>query len=423
MLTMRPMPPKVTMSRTAVLVKGYPRLSETFIAQEIHGLESRGIAQLIVSLRRPTDRVRHPIHDEIRADVLYLPEYLKDDPARVRAGRRWAQSQPAFRRAWAMFQRDLKRDRTANRWRRFGQACVLAHELPADIDRLHTHYLHTPASVARYAAVLRGLPWSFSAHAKDIWTTPQWELKEKLADADWGVTCTKLNTEYLNRLAGAPKKPAKVELVYHGLDFSRFPGPPDRSGRPQDAVSIISIGRAVEKKGYDILLKALARMADDRRWRFHHIGGGQDLTKLKARAKALGLARRITWHGAVNRDHVIEALAEADLFVLPARIARSGDRDGLPNVLMEAMAMGLPCIGTTVSALPEIIVPEQTGLLVEPEDPVALAGALMRLIDDSGLRLRLGGDGARAVRERFSADPGLDRLAAKLRPAGAEAAA
>jgi glycosyltransferase involved in cell wall biosynthesis len=411
------------MSRIAVLVKGYPRLSETFIAQEIHGLENRGIDQLIVSLRKPTDRARHPIHDEIRADVLYLPEYLKDDRPRVRAGRRWAEAQPSFRRAWTMFQRDLKRDRTANRWRRFGQACVLAHELPHDIDRLHTHYLHTPASVARYAAVLRGLPWSFSAHAKDIWTTPQWELKEKLADAEWGVTCTKLNTEYLNGLAGT--KPDKVELVYHGLDFSRFPEPPDRSARPDHPVSIISIGRAVEKKGYDILLKALAGMADDRRWTFHHIGGGEDLKKLKARAKALGLARRITWHGAVNRDHVVEALAAADLFVLPARIARSGDRDGLPNVLMEAMAMALPCIGTTISALPEIIVPEQTGLLVEPEEPRSLAAAMTRLIDDRALRLRLGRQAARHVRKRFSADPGLDRLTAKLRPSepGAEAAA
>jgi glycosyltransferase involved in cell wall biosynthesis len=411
------------MSRTAVLVKGYPRLSETFIAQEIHGLEQRGIEQVIVSLRRPTDRDRHPIHDEIQADILYLPEYLKDDPARVRVGRRWAEAQPAFKRAWKMFRRDLKRDPTANRWRRFGQACVLARELPADIDRLHTHYLHTPASVARYAAVLRGLPWSFSAHAKDIWTTPEWELKEKLADAEWGVTCTKLNTEYLNRLAGAPKKPAKVELVYHGLDFSRFPDPPDRSGRPVKTVSIISIGRAVEKKGYDILLKALALIAGDGSWTFHHIGGGQDLKKLKARAKKLRLARRITWHGAVNRDHVVKALAEADLFVLPARIARSGDRDGLPNVLMEAMAMGLPCIGTTVSALPEIIEPEKTGLLVEPEDPKALAAALTRLIGDRDFRLAMGGNAARDVRERFSANPGLDRLAVKLRPAGAEAAA
>ncbi len=411
------------MTRTAVLVKGYPRLSETFIAQEILGLERRGIDQLIVSLRRPTDPDRHDIHDEIGADILYLPEYLKDDPARVRAGRRWAEAQPAFDRAWTMFRRDLKRDHTANRWRRFGQACVLAHELPADIDRLHTHYLHTPASVARYAAVLRGLPWSFSAHAKDIWTTPEWELNEKLHDAEWGVTCTALNTDYLNGLAGGGDK---VELVYHGLDFARFPAPPDRAGRPDGPVSIITIGRAVEKKGFDTLLDALAGIAEaggSRRWRLHHIGGGQDLGKLKTRAQKLGIAADVTWHGAVNRAHVIAALAEADLFVLPARIARSGDRDGLPNVIMEAQAMGLPCIGTTVSALPEIIVPEENGLLVPPRDPASLGAAIRRLMDGRALRLKLGAAAAVSVRERFSAEPGLDRLARKLRPASREAAA
>lgn len=412
------------MPRTAVLVKGYPRLSETFIAQEILGLEQRGIAQLIVSLRKPTDPDRHDIHDEIAADVLYLPEYLKDDPARVRAGRRWAERQPGFGRALRVFRKDLERDRSANRWRRFGQACVLARELPADIDRLHTHYLHTPASVARYAALLTGLPWSFSAHAKDIWTTPQWELREKLRDAQWGVTCTALNTTYLN---GLIRGPDKVELVYHGLDFSRFPEAPDRSGRPSDPLSIISIGRAVEKKGFDTLLDALGRIAagrsDSPDWHFHHIGGGQDLAQLRARAARLGIAGRVTWHGAVNRAHVIDALAKADLFVLPARIARSGDRDGLPNVIMEAQAMGLPSIGTHVSALPEIIVPEENGLLVEPGNAVALAAAIRRLMDDRDLRLRLGAEAARTVRARFSADPGLDRLHDKLRPSGAEAAA
>ena len=188
-------------------------------------------------------------------------------------------------------------------------------------------------------------------------------------------------------------------------------------------VSIISIGRAVEKKGYDILLKALARIAGDRRWTFDHIGGGEDLKMLKAKAKDLAIAGRITWHGAVNRDHVIEALARADLFVLPARIARSGDRDGLPNVIMEAQAMGLPVIGTTVSALPEIIVHGENGLLVEPEDPQALARAMTLLIDNRDLRLRLGRQAAQSVRKLFGADPGLDRLAAKLRPAGVEAAA
>src|SRR5690606_33443005 len=143
---------------------------ETFIAQEILGLEKRGMAQLIVSLRHPTDGKVQDLNREIRADVLYLPEYLKDDPARVAAGRRWAETQPGFAAALKAFRADLRRDPTANRRRRFGQACVLARELPDDIDWIHTHYLHTPASVARYAALIRGLGWSFSAHAKDIWT-------------------------------------------------------------------------------------------------------------------------------------------------------------------------------------------------------------------------------------------------------------
>ena len=411
------------MSRIAVLVKGYPRLSETFIAQEILGLERRGIRQLIVSLRKPTDPDRHDIHDEIEADVLYLPEYLKDDPARVRAGRRWAEGQPSFKRAWSVFRKDLDRDRTPNRWRRFGQACVLAHELPDDIDRLHTHYLHTPASVARYAAILRGLPWSFSAHAKDIWTTPEWELKEKLTDAEWGVTCTAINTGYLNSLAGGGKE---VELVYHGLDFSRFPEPPDRSCRPDGPVSIITIGRVVEKKGFDILLDALALIgdrADGVGWTLQHIGGGAELKRLKARADRLKIADKVTWHGAVNRTRVIEALGLADLFVLPARIARSGDRDGLPNVIMEAQAMGLPCIGTEVSALPEVIVPEENGLLVAPQDPVTLAHAISRLISNRQLRLRFGSAAASSVRKRFDTDPGLDRLVQKLSAANQDVAA
>ena len=233
------------MPRIAVVVKGYPRLSETFIAQEILGLERRGVEQLIVSLRHPTDPHLHDLHREISADVLYLPEYLKDDPERVARARRWAETQPGFAAARAAFEADLRRDRSANRHRRFGQACVFAHELPADIGWLHTHYLHTPASVTRYAALILGLPWSFSAHAKDIWTSPDWDLQEKLKDAAWGVTCTKVNADHLNRLAG---RSDAVELVYHGLDFSRFPEPPDeRAARDgsRDPVRILSVGRLV----------------------------------------------------------------------------------------------------------------------------------------------------------------------------------
>lgn len=405
------------MSRIAVVVKGYPRLSETFIAQEILGLERLGIDQLIVSLRQPTDPHIHDMHREIRADVLYLPEYLKDDPARVAKARSWARKQPTYDAAYAAFQADLARDHTANRWRRWGQACVFAHELPADVTWLHTHYLHTPASVTRYTAMLRDMKWSFSAHAKDIWTSAEWELRSKLADAAWGATCTRLNADYLNSLAD---RPDKVELLYHGLDFARFPPTPGqrppRDGTLGDPVRIISVGRAVEKKGYDGLLMALAKLPKELNWRFTHIGGGQLLKKLKRKADTLGLTTRIDWRGALPGDEVIAAYNEADLFVLPSKIAKSGDRDGLPNVLMEAQAMGLACVSTRVSAIPELISDGETGLLVAADDTVALSETLSRLIRDPALRHALGDRAATHVRAVFAADPGITRLAERFRP-------
>ena len=245
--------------RVAFVVKGYPRLSETFIAQEIAALERRGLDILIVSLRRPTDTRSHPVHAEIRAPLLYLPEYLRDDPMRVLRAWWRARRLPGYRAARAIWLRDLRRDRTANRVRRVGQALVVASELPADIVRLHAHFLHTPASVVRYAAILRALPWSGSAHAKDIWTTPEWDLREKLTSCEWLVTCTATNRDYLATLA----PPGRVELVYHGLDLDRFPPRqaerPARDGSMADQpVQILSVGRLVEKKGTDVLLDALA---------------------------------------------------------------------------------------------------------------------------------------------------------------------
>ena len=158
--------------RVAFVLKGYPRLSETFIAQEIAALERRGLEILIVSLRHPTDVRRHPVHGEIRASILYLPEYLLLEPLRV--VRAWLRERKnaRYKETRDLWLRDLRRDPTPNRIRRFGQALVLARELPADVRHLHAHFLHTPASVTRYAALLAGLPWSGSAHAEDIWTTP-----------------------------------------------------------------------------------------------------------------------------------------------------------------------------------------------------------------------------------------------------------
>jgi glycosyltransferase involved in cell wall biosynthesis len=396
------------------ILKGYPRLSETFIAQEIRALEQRGLPIRIASLRHPTDKDVHPVHREIAADVLYLPEYLSDEPERVQAAREAVRPLPGYGAAYASFRADLRRDPSRNRIRRFGQACVLAHELPAGTTRLHAHFLHTPASVARYAAMMTGLPWSCSAHAKDIWTTPEWEIREKLADLDWLVTCTRTGADYLNRLAPAP---GIVSLVYHGLDFTRFP--PRPGTRPlangQDApVTILSIGRAVAKKGYGDLLTALARLPAGIHWRFRHIGGGPLLDTLQQQARELGIADRIEWQGAQPQETVLQALRQADLFVLASKTAADGDRDGLPNVLMEAQSQALAVVSTTVSGIPELVRDGETGQLVPPGDPAALAAAMEHLIRDPSLRVRLGEAGNERVRSRFSMDGGIDSLAARF---------
>jgi glycosyltransferase involved in cell wall biosynthesis len=394
------------------VLKGYPRLSETFIAQEIAALERRGLPIVIVSLRHPTDRYRHPVHDEIRAPVTYLPEYLYQEPIRVLRAwwrvRRWP-AYPALRRLWL---RDLRRDLTTNRGRRFGQALVLAAEMQGRIAALHAHFIHTPGSVARYAAALMGLPYSISAHAKDIYTIPDWEKAEKLADACFAVTCTAVGAADLAALA----PPGRVSLVYHGLDLGRFPPPPDRpprnGGDAADPVRIVSVGRAVAKKGYDDLLDALARLPGDLNWRFTHVGGGALAKELKGRAAALGLADRIEWRGAQPQSGVIAALREADLFVLAAKVAADGDRDGLPNVLMEAATQRLCCLATDTGAISELIRDGATGLLVPAADPARLALALAELIRDPVRRDRLGRAAEARLRAEFGMAAGIDRLAA-----------
>ncbi|MEO6624598.1 MAG: glycosyltransferase family 4 protein [Burkholderiaceae bacterium] len=400
----------------AFVLKGYPRLSETFIAQEIAGLEKLGMRLRIYALRHPTDKQVHPVHAEIKAPVHYLPEYLRDDLARVLRAWWKVRRLPGYRDARSIWLRDLVRDRTANRVRRFGQALVLASELAADVVRLHAHFLHTPASVTRYAALMRGLPWSGSAHAKDIWTSPQWELREKLHSCDWLVTCTATNRSYLDGLA----PPGRVELLYHGLDLSRFaprPASPEQRDGSDAAVpvQIVSVGRLVEKKGTDVLLDALAQLPPGLHWRLVHVGGGPLRAVMAERAQRLGISERIQWRGAMAQDELITIYQQGDLFALASRIASDGDRDGLPNVLMEAQSQGLACIATDVSAIHELITNEVTGLLVEPEASAALAAGLERLIRSPALRGTLGAAGQQRVAHTFAAQSNLRRLADKFR--------
>ena len=406
-------------TKVAIFLKGYPRLSETFIAQEILGLQRAGLELQLVSLRHPTDTKRHPVHHEITAPVNYLPEYVHDEPMRCLKAWWKVRRMPGYRRARSVWLKDLMRDRTRNRVRRFVQSLVAAAELGDDIGWLYGHFIHTPGSVTRYTAMMRGLPFSISAHAKDIWTSPDWELSEKLDDAQWTVTCTKGGADHLASLA---TQQGAVQLLYHGLDLERFPLPPsddrgDRDGtNPDDPVRFLSVGRAVEKKGFDTLLDALKLLPDDLHWRWTHIAGGPLLGKIKAQAEALELTDKLEFLGSQAQSRVLQAYRECDLFVLPCRIAADGDRDGLPNVIVEAQSQSLPVISTPISGIPELINDGQNGLLVEPNDPQALAGVLEQLARDPKRRRAMGKAGMDIVRSDFDAANEITQLIALMRP-------
>lgn len=412
-------------ARIAVVVKCWPRLSETFIAQEMAGLEARGLKLVIYSLRLPTDPAIHPVHARVKAPIVYLPEYLKNDPLRVLRAWWKARKLPGYRKAWSRFLHDLVRDRTPNRVRRFGQAMVLAAEIPAGVERLYAHFIHTPASATRYAAIMRGLPWSASAHAKDIWTSEEWELRTKLADIDWLITCTQYA---LGRLKELVSDQGRLRLVYHGLDLANLPVPPTKRSRrdgsdPKDPVVILSVGRRVAKKGYDDLLAALAMLPKDLNWRFEHIGAGVLGDSFEHMAEQLGIGDRCIWHGARPQAEVFSGYQRADIFVLASKTADDGDREGMPNVLQEAGYQRMAIVSTRSAAIGEFITDNDNGLLADPAAPDQLAVALERLARDPDLRALFGARANEVVRTRFSYEAGVDWIARSLaQPANASLA-
>jgi len=403
----------------AIVVKCWPRLSETFVAQELAALEARGLRYQIWSLRHPANEKRHPLHEQVVATVKYLPEYLHQEMMRVLGCWRRCRRLPGYAAAWRIFLSDVRRDLTRNRVRRFGQACVLAAELPDSIQAVYAHFLHTPSSVARYAAIMRGIPWSYSAHAKDIWTSPEWELKEKLASdqfgASFGVTCTAIGAAHLRSLCDSDNR---IDLVYHGLDLSRFPVPPERVDRDSTAgLRLLSVGRLVEKKGYDRLIAALALLPESINWRLTHIGGGDLKQSLHEQSVAANVADRIDWLGEREQPEVVQAMREADTFILPSRIAADGDRDGLPNVLMEAASQKLPIIATAVSAIPEFL-HHNVHAYLSDDTADALAEAMIMFSSEPQKCSAMAEAAYQRLVNDFGMDKGIEVLHQRLRSTG-----
>jgi glycosyltransferase involved in cell wall biosynthesis len=385
-----------------VIVGSWPRVSTTFIAQELVGLEREGLKLWLTALK-PGDPVQHALHRQLKTQAHRVSRYPPLSPGKFIRAWRKARQLPGYPHARAMFDADSAWLSYPKRLHLFTLAVMLAADMPPDTGMIYVHFIRKTGSVARYLSAMTGLPLAGSAHARDIWISSDAETKAKIQAMRWLTTC---NGPAVDRLRSLTDDPDKVKLIHHGLSLGRFPDDlPQRPARdgsdPDDPVILLSVGRAVEKKGFDKLLDALAALPADLHWIWHHVGAGLIIDKLKDHAKRLGLNDRIHWHGMQDQAEVIARYRSADLFVFPARQASDGDQDGLPNVLMEAQTQALCCLSTRFSAIPELILDGETGLLVEPADSAALAEALVKLITNPTERDRLGEAGCRRVRSQF----------------------
>lgn len=433
--------PERGMARVGFVLKGYPRISELFIASEIHRLEEAGLDLGLFVLKPAEEGSNHRLVGRIRAPVERLPAVspISSTPAHrwLRrhlpdhrgALRRLAVAAPAelFAAAGAAAAQAVRSRRRPTDWPRkvylkeFLQAAWIADRLRADpaIRHLHAHFCHGAATVAWLAARMAGVGFSFTAHAKDLYRgdlNPAGLLRRKLRAARFAVACTEANRRELLRIEPA----ARVVRVYHGLNAELedlLREAPARRVEPTGRFRVLGVGRRVAKKGFDLAVDAVAGLLARGIEAELLLAGpeGEVDGELRRCVRDRGLRDRVRFLGPVSQSELLRLLGEADAFCLPCRVLADGDRDGIPNVLVEAMAAGVPVVSTRVSGIPELVRDGANGILVEPEDAGALADALARLATNEGLRRTLAEGGVRTVREHFDGRRLAESLAALFR--------
>jgi glycosyltransferase involved in cell wall biosynthesis len=411
--------PETTAPVLGMILKGFPRISETFISNEILLLEDLGFKVHLFSMRQPREAFRHESVGRIRAAVDYLPETLLAPLPRLlfHTGRLAACRPAAMRQALQTALRRFLRTRRSATLKHLLQAGYLVDRLlpHSGVTHLHAHFAHSPTSVALFASRLSGLPFSFTAHAKDIYTSDARQLREKIALARFVVTCTGYNRRHLLRLSDGR---TPIHRIYHGIDTRLFAadGPDNESGPPAAPYRLLTVARLTAKKGLPTVYRALRRLRDQGlRLRHSLIGDGEDRQAILALIRELGLGADTELLGTLPHETVLAHYRRADLLVLGCEVAPNGDRDGIPNVLLEAMAMGVPVVATRVSAIPELVRHGQSGLLVAPRDPAALARAMTRLLTDQPLRRQVIRAARQQVRAGFDNRVLVQRLAAVYR--------
>jgi glycosyltransferase involved in cell wall biosynthesis len=414
------------------ILKGFARTSETFITHEIALIEKRGIPLEIFSILELDGQRLHAVVESIHSPVHYLQQTTNPPEGGTFAWLRMNlrlflprhgklfRSHP-FRYLKTFFEtvgmcfryrKSTDVGPNSNFLKEFVLAGEIAHRVleAGSIAHLHSHFCHTSTTIAMLTAALSGLPFSFTAHAKDIYALDQNPgdlLARKIERAKFVVTCTEANRVHLESLNSRHRP---ILAIYHGVDLREFGGGArkETTGRPL----ILSAGRKVEKKGFPDLLEA-CRILKDRGEDFEMqvIGGGGPLKeRIEALVNRLNLRSTVQLRDAVTQEELRKIYSAGTFFVLPCRIGVNGDRDGIPNVLVEAMAMGLPVISTDISGIPELIDHGKDGLLVPEKNPAALADAMNLLLKDAALRERLSLAGREKIRTRFDAETHITPL-------------
>lgn len=378
--------------RIGYVTKMYPRFSETFIVTEVLALERAGLELEIFSLRPPSDGRFHETLSQVRAPAHYLSTH-------VRVQGLWERLHGALQQLPDLARHlpdllELEADDAVSAL----ELAMLVRE--HHIDRLHAHFGTVGTAVTRAAAHLAGVPYSFTAHAKDIFheSVDQVALSRRMADASCVVTVSDYNLAYLRRTFG--RVADRVCRVYNGLDLDQFPYH-DPVARPR---VVVGVGRLVEKKGFHHLIDAVAYLVrDGRPLRLDLVGAGELEATLRTQVQTLGLHEHVRLLGPLPQHRVREVVHGAAALAAPCVVGSDGNRDGLPTVLLEAMALGTPCVATPVTGIPEVVRHEDTGLLVDEADHVKLAEQLDRLLDDTALRTRLARNARSLIEAEFNA--------------------
>jgi glycosyltransferase involved in cell wall biosynthesis len=389
------------------VLKMFPRFSETFVLREMLELERRGARLVAFSLKPPDEPLWQPGLERLAAPILVIPRLAGAGLLAHLWSHAWCCARRPRRYAAALRFARGRRSRSA--WRKFLLAAWVAREGERrGVRHFHAHFASGPARLAKFASLLGGAPFSFTAHAKDLyWAGHQHgrnhKLKKRVRLAAFVASISDCNRRFIEGLGfKVPRR--RLVTIYNGLDLEewRWERPAGRPLVAEDPPLLLAVGRLVEKKGFHDLVEACARLRE-RGVAFRCViaGAGPQRPSLEAHVRAQGLEPWVELPGPVPQDRLRALFRRAAALVQPSLVGADGDRDGIPTVILEAMALGLPVVATPVSGIGEAITHGESGLLSPPRDPGGLAEAIRAVLADEGLCARLSAAARARMEERF----------------------